>query len=462
MNQPESAARISSWIEAHRDEMVAALREQLRIPSKEGPPAEGAPFGAECRKALDLALAMAAEAGFRTRNLDGYAGHAEFGDGSEMVMALGHLDVVPEGEGWKFDPYGAEVADGYIYARGAVDDKGPTYAAFFAARAIKELGLPIRRRIRIVFGCNEESGFRCVKHYFEHEEAPTLGFAPDAEWPLIYAEKGVANLTISRRVEQGSGLRIASLEGGERPNIVPDRARATLTGPEPDLRGASDRLAEYWDRNVTAVLSDGELQVTAIGKAAHASTPFLGDNAASRLLRALRTLELPSDGQWVDALFRASDPAGAGLGIHGRDEIVGDLTSNLGILRVRGGVVTALFNIRYPVEWRGDRLLERVGSFLHASGFEIDELTDSKPLHVPVDQEPVRSILAVLEEEFGEAQRPGTMGGGTYARAVPNTVAVGTCWPGDGVAHEPNERYAISSYLRATAIYARILLRLAS
>lgn len=461
MNDAQAAARIGAWIDAHRDEMLSALREQLRIPSKEGPPGEGAPFGLECRRALDLALSMADAAGFRTRNLDGYAGHAEIGEGRELVMALGHLDVVPEGEGWKFDPYGAEISDGYVYGRGAVDDKGPTYAAFFAVRAIQELELPIRRRIRVVFGCNEESGFRCVKHYLEHEETPTLGFAPDAEWPLIYAEKGVANLTVSRRLEQGSGLRIAYMEGGERPNIVPDRASATLTGPEAELHVAAAKLAEYWDRNVSASREAHWLRVTAVGKAAHASTPYLGDNAVSRLLRALRTLELPTDADWVEALFRASDAGGVGLGIHGRDEIAGDLTSNLGILRLKDGILSVLFNIRYPVEWTSETLRERVGPFLRECGFALEALTDSRPLHVPVDREPVRSILEVLEQEFGEPQTPKTMGGGTYARAVPNTVAVGTCWPGDGVAHEPNERYAINSYLRAASIYARILLRLA-
>ncbi len=461
VNSPDKANRIAAWIEEHRDEMIAALREQLRIPSKEGPPSEGAPFGAECRRALDHALAVAQSGGLRTRDLGGYAGHAEFGDGKELVMALGHLDVVPEGEGWKFDPYGAQIDDGYIYARGAVDDKGPTYAALFAARAIKELGLPIRRRVRVVFGCNEESGFRCVKHYFEQEEAPTYGFAPDAEWPLIYAEKGVANITFSQRLEQGSVLRIASLQSGERPNIVPDRAVAVLVGSDTDIQVAARKLAEYWDRNVTASLRPDGICVEAVGKAAHASTPFLGDSAATRILRALHSLELPNDGPWVEALFRASDPAGTGLGIHGRDEIVGDLTSNLGILRLQDGVVTALFNIRYPVEWSGDSLIERVSHFVQASGFQVETLTDSKPLHMPLDREPVRSILAVLEEEFGEPQTPKTLGGGTYARAVPNTVAVGTHWPGDGVAHEPNERYAISSYLRAAKVYARILLQLA-
>ena len=193
--------------------MISALQEQLRIPSKEGAPVPDAPFGPECRRALDLALDLARNAGFETMDLDGYAGHAEFGEGAEVVMALGHLDVVPEGDGWKHDPYGAVIEDGYIYARGAADDKGPAYAAFYAARALKECGVALSRRIRVVFGCNEESGFRCAKHYFSHQEQPTYGFVPDAEWPLVYAEKGIGNLKLTKDIPASNGLRVVSAWG---------------------------------------------------------------------------------------------------------------------------------------------------------------------------------------------------------------------------------------------------------
>jgi succinyl-diaminopimelate desuccinylase len=462
MNLDAAIARARQWIDDHRDEMVVALQEQLRIPSKQGEPQDGAPFGVECRQALDAALALAASAGFTVKNLDGYAGHAEFGDGGEMVMALAHLDVVPEGEGWQHDPFGATIEEGYIYARGSVDDKGPAYAALLAAQALKETGVHLPRRLRVVFGCNEESGFGCVKHYFAHEEAPAYGFAPDAVWPLVYAEKGICNLTLTKQLAPAAGLQVVSASGGERPNMVPDSAQAVLEGPEDALASAARLLDDYWDKNVSHARDDGQLSICATGRAAHASTPFEGDSALVRLLRVLRQLKPEGTEEWIQPLFEAGDPGGAGLGIHGRDEIAGDLTSNLGVLNLADGKLEALFNIRHPVEWQGDEVQRRNAKMRDKHGFEIRAFACSPPLHVPLNCEPVKTILAVAREELGEEAEPETMGGGTYARAVANTVAVGTCWPGDGPPHEPNERYAVLSYLRAAKIYAHIFLRLAS
>lgn len=456
-------ASLQQWIEDHKDEMVTKLQEQLRIPSKEDTPSTDAPFGEECRRALDTALDMAAVDGFQTKNLEGYAGHAEFGEGTEMVMALGHLDVVPEGHGWEYPPYGAEIHDGYIYARGSTDDKGPSYAAYFAARAIKELGLPIKRRVRIVFGCNEESGFKCVEHYFAHEDAPTYGFAPDAGWPLIYAEKGIANVTLSKDLVTQDSLHVKHMASGERPNIVPGHAVAVLTGPPEDVAWAVDRLTNYWDKNVSFNRDGNEITVTAVGKTAHGAMPWMGDSAVVRVLRVFKDLELAECKDWVDAAFEAIHPSGVGLNVHGADEVAGELTSNLGLFNIENRKLQMLFNLRYPVTWDMDDVLKRNAEMRERTGFQLAEHTDSKPLHIPLDREPVKTILAVVREELGEPNmEPGTMGGGTYARAVPNTVAIGTCWPGDGPAHEPDERIAISSYIRAAKIYAHILYRLAT
>ncbi len=442
--------------------MVKALQDQLRIPSKEADPAPGAPFGPECRRALDHALSLAEKAGFRTKNLDGYAGHAEFGEGPEMVMALCHLDVVPEGDGWKYDPYGATIDDGYIYARGAGDDKGPSFAAYFAACALKETGVPIKRRVRIVFGCNEESGFRCVKHYFEHEEAPTYGFAPDAGFPLIYAEKGIANLTLTMKQPIAEGLKLVSGEAGSRPNIVPQYASATLTGADKDLDKAMEVLGECWDKNITYSRAGDQITIKAQGKPAHGAAPFCGDSAVNRLFRVLTDLPLAGGSDWIDPIYATGDTGGVGLGIHGRDEVAGELTSNWGLLSIHDGVIEALYNIRYPVEWTGDMLLEKNAKMREKHGWELKEFSDSKPLFVPLDREPVKTILSVCKDEGIEKLEPGTMGGGTYARAVPNTVAIGAGFPGDGPGHEANERIAIASYIRLSKIYAHILYRLAS
>ena len=245
MNEKEFASYLDSWIGPKKDEIVDTLIRCLRIPSVGTEAVDGKPFGEEVDRALRFYVDEAAKYGMTTKNVDGYAVHAEIGSGEEMAMTLTHVDIVPVGSHWTKNPLG-EVSDGYVYGRGSQDNKGPTVACLYALRALKESGAPLKRRVRHVVGGNEESGFRCVRHYFEVEEKPTYGFSPDAMFPLVFAEKGSMNVGVA--VELGEGLPLADpdtdregsdrpsgfmasledFEGGERANIVGDRASATL------------------------------------------------------------------------------------------------------------------------------------------------------------------------------------------------------------------------------------------
>lgn len=456
------------WVDSHRQEIIEALQGVLRIPSKEEPAAgPNAPYGQPCRDALDYTLNLCRDLGFRVKDVDGHAGHAEFGEGEEMVAAIGHLDVVPEGDRWAFPPFGAEIRNGYIYARGAADDKGPTYAALFAAKAVMESGLPLRRRIRVIFGCDEESGFGCVKHYWEvaKEERPVLGFTPDANFPMVYAEKGIANIALTIRPESNaSGLRIASMNGGLRPNMVPDHAEALLIGPPGALLTATAGLQEFWDKNVTFKLCMEGIRVEATGKSAHGARPDAGDNAVARLCRALAELELPGDKKWLDWIALSEDPTGAALGISGRDDVAGPLTCNLGVFSFEAGEVRATYNIRYPVTWKIDDLLSRARPTVESAGWTLAEYSDSPSLYVPLDQEPAKTLMRVYQQETGDTvTQPHTMGGGTYARATPHVIAYGMDFPegGNGPVHEPNERLNIEHLIKGCKIYAHALYELA-
>lgn len=470
MNTPTdpNVQKLHAWIESHEDEIVEALQGVLRIPSVEAEAAPGAPFGEKVREALDYSLALCDRLGFRTKNVDGYAGHAEMGQGEEMVAALGHLDVVPEGDRWEHEPYGAILEDGYIYARGSADDKGPTYAALFGAKAIMECGFPLKRRIRIIFGCNEESGFACVEHYFNvaKEERPLYAFTPDAGFPLVYAEKGIADLVFEKELPGGEHpLRIVKAEGGRRPNMVPDYAEATLQGTPEAIATAAETLAKFWDRNVTFERTPDEIVVQAIGKSAHGARPQLGDNAVSRLARALATLDLPDRSVWLGWVNEMVDTTGAALGIAHTDDVAGPLTSNLGILETTAdNKIQVTFNIRYPVTWTLEELLEANRAVREKTGWTLAHTRNQPPLYVPLDKEPVATLLRVYQEETGDTEsKPRTMGGGTYARATPNAVAYGAGFPNssDGPAHEPDERIAVSTVLNAAKIYAHALYDLA-
>ncbi len=464
--------QVSEWIEAHRQEIVETTQALLRIPSVEGAPAPGAPFGAETRQALDYALSVTARYGLTTKNLDGYAAHAEWtapgvAPDAPIVGALAHVDVVPAGEGWSHPPFGAEIAGGKIYARGATDDKGPAMAALWALLAVKECGVPLTRRIRLILGANEESGFGCVKHYFAHEEMPVTGFTPDAMFPLVYAEKGIANAVLTRSAPpEGGPIHLASLAGGQRPNMVPDTAEAVLQNPSP--RAAVVARLNAVVGVTTEDMESDDLRVTAKGVSAHGSTPENGVNAVAVLCDALLLLDHEEDQIAVIQQMRAwaEDTAGGTLGIAGRDDVAGPLTSNLGVAALEDGRVSLTFNIRYPVMWNSETLRACLEAGIAGSGWSLDSLTDQAPLYVPLDDPLVATLLQVYRDETGDETAPLTMGGGTYARSMRKGIAFGPSFrdadPADGGAHEKDECWPVEHLIRAAKIYARALARLAS
>ena len=152
--------------------------------------AENAPFGKNCRDVLDAMLDMAKRDGFETKDIDGYAGVVEYGQGEETFGVLGHLDIVPLGEGWTKDPLKVTLENGYIFGRGVMDDKGPALAGYYALKMIRDLNIPLKKRVMLITGCDEESGMECMNYYVDHAEVPQMGFVPDANFPVIYGEKG--------------------------------------------------------------------------------------------------------------------------------------------------------------------------------------------------------------------------------------------------------------------------------
>ncbi len=453
-------SQIHAWLDSHQADLLEAYRALLRIPSIEGDPAPNAPFGQANREALDMMLNLGESWGMETKDLEGYCGYAEFGTGERLITILGHLDVVPVGPGWKFDPFSATVDNGYVYSRGAVDDKGPTMAAFFAARAIQEIAPEIGARIRTVFGCNEESGFECIARYVKTEEPPTYGFAPDAGWPLYHAEKGIANLEVHVDLPTGQ-LSLIALDGGQRPNIVIDSARATATVAPEYRKDFEEKVAKAWDKNLKVAFDGSTVTLEAEGKAAHGSWPFGGDNAAIRILRFLMEIAPADQKREYEDLFELTHIGGSGLGIDGRDDI-SELTNNLGIVQTKSDKLVMTFNVRYPVTWTGEKLQDRAVSHLATMECKalLADFHDSKPLYFPLDHPLVKTVSDVYREETGDMRKPGVMGGGTYARAIPNSVAIGTGWAGDGEAHQTDERLKVDHLYKMSRIYAHIIWRL--
>ncbi|MGG3832759.1 dipeptidase PepV [Geobacillus thermocatenulatus] len=456
-----------------KDDLVRDVQALVRIPSvrddRQAQP--GAPFGPKVAEALEHMLRRGGEEGFRVKNVDGFAGHIEMGQGEKLVGVLGHIDVVPPGDGWTMDPFAAEVRGGRLYGRGAIDDKGPTVAAFYAMKIVRDLGLPLAKRVRLIIGGDEESDWRCVEHYFRHEEMPEVGFAPDADFPIIHAEKGIIDADLAycpSESERAEGLALASFESGRRYNMVPDAAEAVVEG----VREAEDWQERYEsfcrECGVKGSMRQSEEAVVfqLEGVSAHGAEPERGKNAGVYLAQFLASL--PLDGrsrpfiQFIASAF-FGDARGRRLGLAYRDEQSGDLTVNVGVLsydRQHGGTIG--LNIRYPVTADGEAIRRTLAGAAAEHGFALSRFSDAKPHYIDPNHELIRTLQRVYEEQTGEPARLLAIGGGTYARALAAGVAFGALFPGrPDVAHQKDEYIEIDDLVKATAIYAQAIYELA-
>lgn len=457
-------------VERQKDALIKATQEIIALRSVESDAAEGCPFGAEIGQALECALAISRRLGFRTVNLDGYVGYAEYGSGDDYVAVLGHLDVVPEGGNWTYPPYGGKIHEGRLYGRGTSDDKGPIMAALFGLAAIKNLNLPLTKRVRILFGTSEETGSKDMDYYAGREKPPVAGFTPDASFPAIYAEKGGCKFTLAKKLTaagDGDSLRLLSLHAGERVNIVPDRAEAVLSAREPQALVAAC-AAFAADKKVqleASASADGTVKIVSRGKAAHGSLPHQGTNAAMQLLAFLAERQLPAD---LVAYLRAVTIAigretdGRSLGVAYRDEESGSLTLNAGLLRFTGDSIALTCDVRFPVTWTGERLIEKVKSAAERLGVDLASFSFGKPLFFPKDHPLIVTLQKVFTTATGTTVDPIAIGGGTYAKHLPNTVAFGPQFPGQpDLCHQPDEYITLDDLILCAKIYARAIYELA-
>lgn len=445
-------------IEAYRDELLRTAQELIAIPSEKAPAQEGMPFGAPIAHALEYTLDKGKELGFRTENFSGYAGHIEYGQGKEIVGVLCHLDVVPAGEGWSVNPFGGQIVDGKLYGRGAIDNKGPAVAALYALAALKDSGWTPRRRIRIILGTDEESGWGCMDHYMKVAEKPDFGFAPDAEFPVINSEKGILMVELSGKLEPAQGLELLELTGGNRPNMVPDRCKVILRGLQ-DKGQLAKNAAKIGAK--LEILGDGdELSMIFKGVSAHGSMPESGENAISYALAMLNLLGCSKGiiGFLHEHIGFSHD--GRGLNIEVKDTVSGPLTVNMGVISMSGDTVRVALDIRYPVSFTQEQILQGLRSAL-PEGISLNSIGGKGPLHVSADSELIRILQGVYQQHTGEEAKLISIGGGTYARALDKGVAFGPVFPGQTeLAHQPDEYISVSHLMKLTEIYADAIAKL--
>ena len=452
-------AKLNAIIESMHDEMIDTLQKWIRVPSVKGEAAPGAPFGKEVRSMLDMALADCEQMGFKTQNFDGYIAHADLGEGSDedALAILAHLDVVPEGDGWKYPPYGAVIENGRMYGRGTSDDKGPAVAALYAMKAVKDVGIPLRRKVRLILGCDEESGWEDIAHYNKVATMPRMGFSPDASYPIINIEKGICRLEL-HGVLSNEGLQVIAFNNGERPNVIPGRASALVAGDAATVAQA-EAAAKKLDIPAEVQLTDKGVSITVTGISGHAAYPETARNANGDMLLLLRELGVQGDLRLLADKI-GLDYKGEGLEISVSDGISGYLTCNLGIIRAGEGGVYATLDIRYPVMTNPDMIIKNVSASL--PGMRVEAMEVKEPHHVPAGSELVQNLLDAYHEVTGYERKCLYTGGGTYARSLQEGVAFGASFPQDeDLAHQANEYADIEGLYKNIKIFALAIVKLA-
>ena len=448
----------ASWIDAHSQELVSALQTCLSFPTvrDDATACEGAPFGIAIRQCLDSTLALARDLGLETKDLDGYCGCVDFGEGEEQLGILAHLDVVPEGNGWKHPPYGGVIEDGVLYGRGALDDKGPAIAALFALAAVKESGLKMHRRVRLILGCDEESGMGCLEHYAKVEPFPDLSFSPDAEYPLVNSEK-----TIYGSVYEKAYASAIRVKAGTVSNAVPGEAECFI--PLTPEVVSSAKVPEGFSAEVTAAEGGATLRI--LGKAAHASMPEFGKNAFLAALDMMAQLPLPAaDTETVSALAKV-----LGFDLHGEllgldcEDASGRLTMNVGVVEWdETGIHRLTVDIRAPNSANIDDITAKLQAGFGSGGLSEISHNASPGYYVSPDSELVQALMGVYRDHFHDDRQPMAIGGGTYARHLTNAVAFGPERPGvEAPIHMPNERISIEHLIDDAKIYADAIIALA-
>ena len=434
-------------VEARKEALFADLFRLLKVPSvrEDDKATPEAPVGPGPKAALEEFLNMAQEDGFETKQFGPWAGRVEVGSGDQLVGILGHVDVVPVGTGWDTDPFEPVVKDGRIYARGSSDDKGPTVAAYFALKLLRELGLELNQRLHLIVGTDEESGWQCMDYYFN--VSATFNFQAGAE--------------------AAGANHLVSFEAGLRENMVPQDATAVVESANlAELVVDFESFLLEHQLGGQVQLQGNQATFSLIGKAAHGSTPSKGVNAATFLAKYLHRFEFDRAGAesflhlLADHLHR--DFEGVNLGVAHRDPVMQELTMNVGLVNYRddkGGSIVA--NFRYPKGTDPEKMAAQTAQRLAGHDLSVEWGEFKEPHYVSVDDPMVKELLAVYEEQTGLEGHEMTIGGGTYGRLMPRGVAYGALFPDSiDTMHQANEFIAIDDLLKATAIYAEAIYRI--
>ena len=471
-------------IENSKENMIKMLQELLAFRSVNDEESGDMPFGKGVHEAFLYMLKRAKADGFDVENIDNYGGHLEFGGyildeegdiigtSDEVFGILGHLDVVSEGNDWDFPPFGGEVSDGKIYGRGAIDNKGPVIASYFAMLALKNAGFKPEKKVRLILGLDEETKWIGMQRYLQKVKPPNLGFAPDAEFPIIHGEKGILIFELARKINKDitKGLELRSFKGGTAANMVADFARVVVRDDKPEnYEKIKSEAAKYREETSYKINVKGvgkSLEITAKGISSHGARPDSGLNAISIMMEFLGRLHFANEDVNDFIAFYNEHIGfefdGASLGCKLSDEASGDLILTVGLIEMdsEAGIVT--INIRYPVTMTENTVYDAMMPVINKYNLGIVKDKNRQPIYFPKDGEMIKTLMNIYRKHTGDTKsEPIVIGGGTYARAAENLVAFGALFPDqEDMAHKKNEYIEIDKMVLMAKIYAEAIYEL--
>ncbi|WHQ36758.1 Sapep family Mn(2+)-dependent dipeptidase [Spiroplasma sp. SV19] len=432
--------------EKYFSEALTKIQDIIQIPSVRSAAEPNAPFGAGTKAVLDYAINLATELGFKTyQDPENRYGYVEYGTGSEIFAILGHLDVVPAGDlkKWDFEPFQAQIKDGKLLGRGSFDDKGPTIINLYALKYLKDHNYQPDYCIRLIFGLTEETDWASINAYMTTEGTPALGYTPDGEFPVVYAEKGIINADIIGEVEK------FILLGGEAYNCVTDVVR--YQGPY-----LAEIKAKLDQKQIETTLEDGWLIVK--GKASHGSLPERGINAA--LVTLATYAELTTDSPIANFVKKHlyNDFNFSQIFPTMKDE-TGSLIVNNGIVEINAKKTRLTLNMRVPISYQLQDVEEPLIAELAKYHLQLTKISWEKPIHMPLDSFMIKNIMQVYRDVTGDQDaKPVAIGGGTYAKAMPNCVAFGAEFDiNESTMHAYNEYVKISDLQKMLEIYTKAI-----
>lgn len=450
-----------------KEDIISSTCELIKIPSVLSSATIEKPFGENCAKALDYILNLGKKLGFRTKNVDGYCGYIEFGKGNKIVGIIGHLDVVPASGNWTFPPFSATISDGKIFGRGSIDDKGPVVSTLYAMKAVMD-NCTVNKRVRLIIGLNEENDWKCINYYKEHEETPTIGFSPDADFPCIYAEKALLNVHFSQTLLSLNNINIVEISDNcNAINVVPKYCKIKLLVDPNHIDTYIEDLKTIIDKynNTINIEKESEQYISVIshGISAHSAHPNLGNNAISNLLVVLyeffkkQNINIPIISYFYN--FINLEYNGKSLGINFEDES-GPLTFNVAQIKLENNIFSISANLRIPVNTSIETIKNKINNTIN-NEIDINYDGEKNALYIDPNSKLVTTLCNIFNETTGLNKKPIAIGGATYARAFKNCISFGANMPGNkDMCHQVDEFISIDNLILSCNIYAKAIYNL--